>query len=129
MRQAFIDTIRVSATMVNFFASAALIPALFLTFVSADDSSCGLTYKARYGTSGDRSLSIANGGAGQSGLIEAWALKFISDSIANGTEPFYVRYDKHEYHMELKKQIRYRLTGTWEIQPNRSLFYKLDTSI
>ncbi|KAF8337197.1 hypothetical protein F5887DRAFT_560706 [Amanita rubescens] len=79
--------------MVKSFASAALILAFFLTLVSArttDDSSCGLNYTARYGTSGTRSLSIANGGAGQSGLIEAWALKFIDDSVANGTEPFYV---------------------------------------
>jgi len=75
------------------FAFSALILTSFLTVVSATqtaDNSCSLNYTARYGTSGDRSLSIANGGAGQSGLIEAWALKFIEDSVANGSEPFYV---------------------------------------
>jgi hypothetical protein len=132
VRHEGLDTIRVSATMIKSFASAALIPAFFLTLVSAqttDDSSCGLNYTARYGTSGTRSLSIANGGAGQSGLIEAWALKFIDDSVANGTDPFYVRCDKHGYYMELNKQNQYRLTGIWEIQPNRLLFCRLATSI
>jgi hypothetical protein len=114
------------------FVFAALILTSFLTLVSAqiaNNSSCGLTYTARYGTSGNRSLRIANGGAGQSGLIEAWALKFIDDSVASGTEPFYVRSDEHEYYMELSKQKKYRLTGTWEIQPNHLLFCRLATSI
>ncbi len=84
------------------FAFAASILTSSLTLVAgqtANSSSCGLTYTARYGTSGSRSLRIANGGAGQSGLIEAWALKFINDSVANGTEPFYVRSDEYEYYI------------------------------
>ena len=86
------------------FVSASLILAATLPFVSAQ--SCGgPQYAARYGTNGTRSLRIANGGAGQSGLIGAWALKFIADSVKNGTEPFFVRWNGHERDLELKVRI------------------------
>lgn len=119
--------------MVKFtFIFAASILTSFITLVSAqtaNNSSCGLTYTARYGTSGNRSLRIANGGAGQSGLIEAWALKFIKDSVANGTEPFYVRSDERKYDKELSEQKQYRSTGTLEIQQNRLVFCRVASLI
>ncbi|AEO58645.1 hypothetical protein MYCTH_2306121 [Thermothelomyces thermophilus ATCC 42464] len=47
-------------------------------------------YDAGYGTSWPIHLGIGNGGAGQSGLIEALANAFIEDSVSNGSEPFRV---------------------------------------
>ena len=35
-------------------------------------------------------IRIANGGAGQSGLIKAWADAFIQDMVSHGSEPFQV---------------------------------------
>ena len=35
-------------------------------------------------------IRIANGGAGQAGLIKAWADAFVKDMVARGSEPFQV---------------------------------------
>jgi len=50
-------------------------------------------YNGGYECAGDREicLRIANGGAGQTGLIRAWADTFIQHMVAKGSEPFEVR--------------------------------------
>lgn len=49
-------------------------------------------YNGGYTEAKDIRLRIANGGAGQSGLIGAWANAFIQYSVKNlGLEPFLVR--------------------------------------
>ncbi|TFK32375.1 hypothetical protein BDQ12DRAFT_716440 [Crucibulum laeve] len=47
-------------------------------------------YNGGYTNAKEVKLRIANGGAGQSGLIGAWANAFIQDSVRNGEEPFLV---------------------------------------
>jgi ABC-type tungstate transport system permease subunit len=48
------------------------------------------TYNGGYVDAKDIRLRIANGGAGQSGLIGAWADEFIKYCVANGEKPFLV---------------------------------------
>jgi hypothetical protein len=48
-------------------------------------------YYGCYPNSRDTYLSIANGGAGQSGFIGRWADAFIDYSVQAGSKPFRVR--------------------------------------
>ena len=54
-------------------------------------STTDLKYQERYGSEGTRSLRVATGGCGQSGLLKAWAMAFIQDKVSIGIKPFYVR--------------------------------------
>lgn len=47
-------------------------------------------YNGGYPNATGIGLRIANGGAGQSGLIKAWADAFIRYEVGNGREPFKV---------------------------------------
>lgn len=52
------------------------------------------SYQARYNggyeVSTGRSVRVANGGAGQSGLLKEWATRFIQSCVSKGMEPFNV---------------------------------------
>ena len=52
-------------------------------------------YRERYDgghhVSSGKSLRVATGGAGQSGLLKAWATIFIGKCVSEGMDPFYVR--------------------------------------
>jgi hypothetical protein len=47
-------------------------------------------YDGGYKVTNGKSLRVATGGAGESGLLKAWATKFIAKSVSEGTPPFYV---------------------------------------
>jgi len=47
-------------------------------------------YDGDYQVTSGKSLRVATGGAGQSGLLKAWATKFIEKCVSEGMDPFYV---------------------------------------
>lgn len=54
-------------------------------------------YNGGYTSARDIGVRIANGGAGQSGLIGAWANAFIQYSVSQGHQPFLVRAQRSHY--------------------------------
>lgn len=72
--------------------------------VSASSSPCSIKPRAIYDGGYDHSqssgirLRIANGGAGQIGLVQAWADAFIHHMVAKGHRPFQVN-----VHLPLKQ--------------------------
>lgn len=61
-------------------------------------------------------LRLANGGAGQSGLIGAWADAFIQYCVAKGSDPFLVGHFPNTL-IALVHRSFSRLVGIWEIPP------------
>jgi len=59
-------------------------------------------------------LRIANGGAGQAGLIKAWADAFIRHMVAHGTEPFKVIQILSFCSTRISDPPICRLHGIWE---------------
>ncbi|KAI5791986.1 extracellular solute-binding protein family 1 [Geopyxis carbonaria] len=57
------------------------------------------------------SLRIANGGAGQSGLVKALADAYIADAVANGSKPFRVAWIKSD----TTYSIKYLATGDADV--------------
>ncbi|KAJ5679336.1 hypothetical protein N7462_007580 [Penicillium macrosclerotiorum] len=68
-------------------------------------------YNGGYNSSGNIQLRIGNGGAGQSGLIEALANAFIKTSVQNGSDPFEVAW----YKSDTTESINYLKDGTVDI--------------
>ncbi|RAH70313.1 uncharacterized protein BO66DRAFT_451160 [Aspergillus aculeatinus CBS 121060] len=88
-------------------------PAIILTFLHPD-SQKDLPYRRRadcivqggYNSGTDVKLRIGNGGAGQSGLIEALADTFIKASVENGSAPFKVAwYKSHTTSLAIRQRV------------------------
>ncbi|CEO60244.1 hypothetical protein PMG11_04881 [Penicillium brasilianum] len=68
-------------------------------------------YNGGYNSTNNIVLRIGNGGAGQSGLIEALANAFIKASVKNGTDPFEIAW----YKSDTTQSINYLQDGTVDI--------------
>jgi hypothetical protein len=69
-------------------------------------------------------IRIANGTAGQVGLVRAWADNFIQHTVKKGEEPFLVRSILFLLHAAVDYLVVsfLRLLGIWEIPPSLSRF-------
>ncbi|KAJ5779390.1 hypothetical protein N7457_007110 [Penicillium paradoxum] len=68
-------------------------------------------YSGGYNSSSQVLLRIGNGGAGQSGLIEALADAFIQSSVRNGSDPFQVAW----YKSDTTESINYLKSDTIDV--------------
>lgn len=68
-------------------------------------------YDGGFGNSSKIQLGIGNGGAGQSGLVQALADAFIKDCVANGSQPFRVAW----YQSDTTYSIAYLKTGVVDV--------------
>ncbi|RAL14669.1 uncharacterized protein BO97DRAFT_432837 [Aspergillus homomorphus CBS 101889] len=75
------------------FHSGLLLGALAASAVAVDPAA---VYNGGYSSANNVKLRIGNGGAGQSGFIEALADAFIKSSVKNGSTPFKVAWYKSD---------------------------------
>ena len=85
-------------------------------------------YDGGYAYASERGVlvRIANGTAGQVGLLRAWADSFIQHMVDKGEAPFQVRVSFSTILIStliLSLALSYRLRGTWEIAQRRLLYW------